>query len=361
MAKGAQYNDAGLLSQRDALAMRGVAILFIVVHNLLRWVLPTVENEFDFSAARVTTFLDSLSNHPEWAIADVVTFLGWYGVAVFIFLSGYGLVRRYEGESAGRITIGRFVAHRWLKLFRLIIIPMVLFAIVWSLLHGRIFPLDKLLWQITMTANVVMPTSINPGIYWYFGVAFELYLFYRLVVYRRPASWLVVANVIVITLLVVLHIYADVPTIEAVRHNLFAWLLPFSLGFCAARYDISSLFRRQWLNVVWLLGSGVVLTAMNYNPYSWIFSPVVAIFGAVALTRITTFGWRFGELSAWLFAIHPVVRLVMLTPAVKELFFAEDISPYCLQLVVYVGLYLFAVVLAALLYRRCHALIFARR
>ena len=74
--------------------MRGVAILCIMFHNFLHLTLPTIENEFSFSELRTDTFVSSLSAQPAWALADVMSFLGWYGVAVFIFLSGYGLVRK---------------------------------------------------------------------------------------------------------------------------------------------------------------------------------------------------------------------------------------------------------------------------
>ena len=66
--------------------MRGIAILCIMLHNFLHLMLPTVENEFSYCDLRTDTFLNSLTSQPEWAWADILSFLGWYGVTIFIFL-----------------------------------------------------------------------------------------------------------------------------------------------------------------------------------------------------------------------------------------------------------------------------------
>lgn len=89
-----------LITRREAAAMRGLAILAIVLHNYTHWLGPMVkENEYTFSWHNVERLFAELS-HPSWdIIAHLFSFFGHYGVPVFVFLSAYGLVMKYEGGS----------------------------------------------------------------------------------------------------------------------------------------------------------------------------------------------------------------------------------------------------------------------
>lgn len=76
--------------------MKGVAILFIVLHNLLHWISQIKENEFSYSPEKTKLFFENLVTNADTLWLDIFSFLGWYGVATFLFLSGYGLVKKYE-------------------------------------------------------------------------------------------------------------------------------------------------------------------------------------------------------------------------------------------------------------------------
>lgn len=79
--------------------MRGVAIVFIMLHNLLHLVIPTLENEFVFQIERTRFFMNEVFSGGVDVVQDIFSFLGWYGVAVFLFLSGYGLTLKYDIQS----------------------------------------------------------------------------------------------------------------------------------------------------------------------------------------------------------------------------------------------------------------------
>ena len=89
------------ISKDEGLSMRGIAILCIIFHNFLHLTLHTVENEFTFLEHRAHVFTHCIANNPSWLLADIMSFLGWYGVPIFLFLSGYGLVRKFEGAGVG--------------------------------------------------------------------------------------------------------------------------------------------------------------------------------------------------------------------------------------------------------------------
>ena len=338
--------------------MRGVAILIIFLHNFLHHVLPTVENEFDYSALRVDAFIQSIIQNPAWALADIMSFMGWYGVVVFIFLSGYGLVRKFEGVDSGDVGVWHFAKSRWLKVFRLMLLPMLMFAVVWSALRGEIFPVDKLAQQLLLLGNVVFPHTMQPGVYWFFGLILELYLFYRLCLYRRSTLWIIFLKILGLGLLVGLWLYGDMELMSWMRHNFFGWILPFTLGVLFARYDFAKLFAHKALNIIVVLVAGPLLVAMNCNPYMWMLSPIVAIVAAMALAKTWQGGVWLGGLSSFIFVIHPIVRFVMLRPAVRELFGYDATTPYTVALIPRLALYVALTLLLAELYRRLYRRIF---
>lgn len=85
------------LTKTECSALRGIAILGIVMHNFLHWLRPMVkENEYQFHQNNVDGIMGVLSRL-DWDIPlQLFSFFGHYGVPVFLFLSGYGLVKKYE-------------------------------------------------------------------------------------------------------------------------------------------------------------------------------------------------------------------------------------------------------------------------
>ena len=81
--------------------MRGIAILAIVLHNFAHWLRPMVkENEYAFAQHNADRLMTELL-HPSAVLpAHLLSFFGHYGVPVFIFLSAYGLVMKYESGTA---------------------------------------------------------------------------------------------------------------------------------------------------------------------------------------------------------------------------------------------------------------------
>lgn len=339
------------ISGSESQAMRGVAILCIMLHNFLHLTLPTTENEFSFSTLRTQTFVDSLTAHPTWALADVMSFLGWYGVAVFIFLSGYGLVRKYECGNSGELPVWAFIKEHWLKVFKLMVVPMLIFMVVWSYFNGKIFPIEKLMQQLALIGNIAFPTSVQPGVYWFFGLIFQLYIIYRLFIYRRSKRFILYLNIIALAIFVILWLFCSEETMAAVRHNSIGWILPFSIGALVARHDLSALFARRWAMWLIVILSGAVLTLMNYNALLWYFSPIVAIVAAIALAKLWRGGVWLGALSSTIFAIHPIVRYIALRDEVKTLFEVDSTTPYSLNIIPLLAIYIAVTLLLSMLYK----------
>ncbi len=124
-----QHNQ--FLSSTECNAMKGFAILCVMMHNFCHFLTGAMrENEFDFSLKNGQLFLDHIS-HPTSIFPIYVSTLIIFGVYVFAFLSGYGLVKKYERPGV-QVKIGGFVAYRYLKLLRLMLLPLLAFHLIYA-------------------------------------------------------------------------------------------------------------------------------------------------------------------------------------------------------------------------------------
>ena len=80
-------------------ALRGLAIIGIFLHNYCHWLgLAVKENEYTFTIDKCRRLLEVMT-HPDINLpVHLLSFFGHYGVPVFLFLSAYGLVMKYEGQ-----------------------------------------------------------------------------------------------------------------------------------------------------------------------------------------------------------------------------------------------------------------------
>ena len=86
--------ERNILSKENSLVLRGMAIMAIMLHNFLHN--PklgfSLENEMSFSEERARHFFTQLS-YGTFNLYDWLSFLGWTGVVVFVFLTGYGIAK----------------------------------------------------------------------------------------------------------------------------------------------------------------------------------------------------------------------------------------------------------------------------
>ena len=87
------------LSRTESSALRGIAILGIILHNYCHFLgFAVKENEYKFDPSRPMQFLDKLFSLDSDLFIHFFSFLGHYGVPIFLFISGYGLVKKYEAH-----------------------------------------------------------------------------------------------------------------------------------------------------------------------------------------------------------------------------------------------------------------------
>lgn len=345
-----------ILSKNETNSMRGIAILFIILHNLTHWKVSVKENEYTFDPDRARLFIEHMKAFSVDFWQDICSFLGWYGVVVFLFLSGYGLTRKYGLTSDQAYSTKHFVWRHIKSVFLLMILPYIPFALM------QIYYNDawlQVFLQTTLLANILSPNHIDPGVYWFFGLIIQFYLFYALLLHPRTNRFgggiLLIINLISIVWLFVLNDNASL--LSYLRHNFIGWMLPFSMGIWFARQEIwHRLFDASWKNILWVIGGGIIVTLSNLNYYTWILSSAFAVMAAIGVTKIVAYSQLLdkccvwvGVLSAFLFAIHPAIRFLCLKICWSEM----TRLPYILG-------YVFVTFAVALLYRKIHNKLFSR-
>ena len=312
------------MKREESQALRGFAILRFVLHNYCHFLNFAVkENEYIFYGDRPRQFWDMLMSMDSQLFVHVFSFLGHYGVPVFLFVSGFGLVMKYEKDDICYNPF-RWMGYHYLKLLRLMIIGYVVFIAVYSSRHPAevtsAFSWDKVVAQLTMVINFVFKQpdkAILPGPYWFFGLMVQLYALYILVV-RRWRSWKCVCLLIVLSWLLqmaAMYCYTTSPRLlNYIRYNFVGGVLPFCLGVLYARYG-RDLRKMHYLLVVIVSAVAVLVGSLWFHTWLWV--PLFVVAGALATVKLLP-SWALGA-SAWmggvsaaLFVMHPVVREVVI-------------------------------------------------
>lgn len=346
--------------------MRGAAIFMIYIHNLLHMVVRVRENEFFFSSNRAEGILNSFSTFSSSFIADFFSYFGWYGVPVFMFLSGYGLVLKHESvfpksDSRKQESQLRIVPYLWKNFLKLFVL-MAPCYLIYLLGTSEPFFSKMTIAQFTMTSNLYRPRMISPGVYWYFGLTLQFYILYLLFHRFRSKAFLLATIFFVMIISVAVEFMADCKTNENLRHNSPMWLPVFLSGVWYARQkSISGLvfIRKYWvaslilLTILWLWST--------VNTWIWVFSPllILPIIGIISIplcerTGNSCFYNHFsvlfsrcltylGGISAGLFVCHPLIRVFALK--------AYSLG-YSLQIITLV--YAVLCILVAVVYNNCY-------
>jgi peptidoglycan/LPS O-acetylase OafA/YrhL len=332
-------NDVLTKAQCDAL--RGIAIIGIFLHNFCHWLANSSpkgaikENEFDFVLDNSQRMWHYFTQGIDiFAPLQFLSFFGHYGVPIFLFLSGFGLVMKYEHKDAKPIKTLPFLGYYWLKLFRLMFIGYIIPTILFTILGATPQTWDEVVKQLALVANIstypnpneAMPTGYGP--YWFFGLMLEVYVLYRLFIYpsrlKANSIWRWLTPVlIIVTATVLQECFAEnTDLIHFMRYNIVIAALPFGLGILVGRFGMPFMPRWIWgtLAIVCLL----LMAVMSMNFHTWLWSPVVVILGSISFIKllqnssekglssgniiVKPLVWM-GALSSFIFVVHPIVRL----------------------------------------------------
>lgn len=334
-----------MLTKSDNHLLKGIAILSIMLHNLLH-LLPraVAENEFEFSARNIYRVVYEFHHsHDVWSIISaLISHFGHYGVSIFLFLSGYGLVMKYEKSSSSIPPIPSFIWQHMNKLWGLMLPGFVVaffFLIDWNTFTLQLKDSNPWL-TFAFLGNFFKFDTLLYGPWWFFSLMLQFYILYRLVLYRwkNPLFlWrLVVLSLVVMWWANDVHLQLSISQSSLLRYirvSAFGHLLPFAIGISTARESGRERLA-QWnkacpnrlRNIIAILTSILGVVLLYYSAFHfifWLFSPVFAIMAIVPLTVIFQrpvwrLGWEHvGFYSSALFVYHPIIREEILPRAAQ--------------------------------------------
>lgn len=183
-----------------------------------------------FSANAAYQFINEFSLSE--AINAVFSFFGFYGVYVFIFLSGYGLTKAFFSLDTGRGI--SFVLRHIIKVYKLLLIS----VLVYVLYHFLNVNTVKILYTLSLTNNF-FPERLfmTNGPWWFFSLIIQLYLTFIPLYYFLKKNKTNVIYILYMYLICAGYLlYTDGQIIEFYA-NFPGHLPEFSLGIYIALYE----------------------------------------------------------------------------------------------------------------------------
>lgn len=319
---------------KNTTLLKGLGILLIITHNYTHWLPDCVaENEYSFSVERIDLLCSYLAQGGPHVLLNILSHFGHYGVAIFLFVSGYGLVKKYEAQPSLQLSLSWrkkveeevfFIFGHAVKLWKLMVPALLLFVLIemmqgtWNRPLSRLFPL------LGFYSNLQPHRDLILGPWWWFGLMMQFYILWRLLIYRRSRAVLYTTMGVCLAAVIAVA-WLERGSLESAKtltcylhYNFPPSMLAFGLGVADARYGLS------WLHRWWspLVGIALVLLG-SFNAGMWTVSSVGALMVALAFVakkdgevhfgRVLYINMRMmlvflGSISAWLFAFHPVVR-----------------------------------------------------
>jgi hypothetical protein len=305
------------LSKQEGIMLKGIAILLVIMHNYCHEFSFAVEaNEFTWIKDNITLFNQQLLSLDNNLIVHAFSFGGHYGVVLFLFVSGYGLVRKYESSNGNELKSIVFIWNHYCKLFKLMIIGFFANMVVNKLCIGYfLHDFWTIPGQLSFLINIIPSAHINPGPYWYLGMILQLYILYRLFIYNRNSMYVILLTLICILLQLICNPNGDV--IYWLRRNFIGNLLPFALGILYARYYSRLSNINISITITFLIS--ILIYVSNFFFILWILSPIFVIPVTIYIIKIiskctflTSGLTNVGKISAYIFITHSIVHWILL-------------------------------------------------
>jgi peptidoglycan/LPS O-acetylase OafA/YrhL len=314
-------------TKRDTSIVKGFAILCIVFHNFFHWLPPSPgENEFDFSPSRVRVFFQLLGDRPSEIINICFSYLGYYGVQLFILISGFGLAVSMMNHPK---TWEAFVFNRLKKLYPLLLIGLLTYFLGVVVMEGRLLNASEqkeLVYKLLLIHTLIPGSELSLcGPWWFFGLIFQLYLLFPLL-FRciKKWGWKAFAAVCIFSYALI-YVFSDGLNLyhgTVLMKNAPGHLPEFCLGILLACSENKKI---HWS---WLVLAVILFVWGNFTPGFYPFT----FLSLCVITVFVTQSWKskskrwkkafrfpfsvfhyFGGISMALFVVHGMFRKPVLS------------------------------------------------
>lgn len=231
------------LNRNDAALYKGIAILMIVTHNFMHLFPEPKQNEFSFYSEGLYDLLSLMWHEPGDIVRVSLSFFGHYGVQIFIFLSAYGLTKKY---SMRKLKCCRFIFERMIKIYPSFLLAILLWATIVGLSkYGLLGPLKMLYWsleslilKLALLSNLVPGEALNlVGPWWFISFIFQFYLIFPMLL-RVCSLWngIGMFSVSVMSVVFTMMVHGEVGGVN-IYFTVLGHLPEFCLGIYISKND----------------------------------------------------------------------------------------------------------------------------
>lgn len=311
---------------REGIHLRAFAILAILAHNFLHHIADTPgENEFGYHHSRGQDFLAELLSNPIDFTRLIATFFGHYGVQIFLFLSGYGLARKYRDTPPVYFP---FLKSRIRALYPSIIIAALAYIVYESFRLGFTDVLQadglNLVRQMVGLSNFIPDNIYHPiGPWWFISLILQFYLIAPPIIQYAKKSPIALPVALVILTLTLEYTVAD-PLYHNldlnINHTIFGHLDTLALGILLAYAPPKDVHPTVPLTAL------LITLAGNFVAFLWPITFLAVIIATLPVLRkiiqkmepdslLTKFFLLTGNLSLLLFLTNGYLRNPLLSYA----------------------------------------------
>ena len=297
-----------ILTREQCNGLKGYAILLIVIHNYVDHIMGMGCNEMAYSQTATTDFTTMVTTQP--SIWHFFSFTGWIGVALFLFVSGYGLMRKYGDGSIDKTS---FIRRHVVKLWVLLAPVYILYVVVQHYWCGEPHNWQSIIAQLTFTINFISYGDngfvIEPGVYWFFGAILQFYLIFLFIrKWGKVKLLMLMAGAIALNY-TFLYLTTD-ETTWWFRQNCIGWGAPFLLGVISAKTSFQP--SKSWLWALLptaLMTLYLCMTVKVFIPFTELCT--ILFFGSLVMLMNFKLINAVGMISASIFVIHPFIRMTL--------------------------------------------------
>lgn len=305
------------ISKDDTFIIKGLAIFSVVLHNFFHWVAPSPgENEFSFSTHCIYSFFSLMIERPTECINLLFSYLGHYGVQVFIFISGFGLTLSLLKRNR---TWGVFMFERIKKIYPLLVTGVIVFGFASIVVSKSL--ITALGWKELryklLFVHTLLPNSglKEVGPWWFFGLIIQLYILFPLLFKLfRKYNWKAFCGVLVISYCWIFLSQYEFQNLEEVSlmQNAPGHLPEFCFGILFA------LNTEKKIPIPWFVFAVLLFVLGNFfhifYPFTFLSVTVIFVFifpylkTIIEKVRLQRFFVFLGEISMVVFAVHAIFR-----------------------------------------------------
>ena len=297
------------MNRLECSTLRCIAIVSIMLHNFAHK-LPDAapENEFSFSLEHYEYFWDSVFGKD--FLIQIFSFFGHLGVPVFVFLTGYGLARKYDGME--RLEWKTFLYNHWKKMFIPLVVGTFAYLLVMYFLEGHLVcSVSRIVAQCSMLLSFISPMHLLPMPYWYLGMTMQLYIIYVLLVHKRTIKSLLLLAIASLIFMACFVNYTQVVVLS--KFNCVGWLAPLCMGIAYSRYQ-SKCHVERGIKLIGTLGITLLLVLVcGFNFITWLLIPLFIVVLSVGVVKYIPVCLQqkmdsLGRNSLYLLIVHPITR-----------------------------------------------------